>query len=488
MIYRIYPPIGVARLGNSASEFFIGAESPDSNGTEIKADGTETEVVSFKTGDTGDPDTSFQVKRQAARFRIYEFDDEQSPGRPAVLPPQSVVEWSVHLINKKDAVRRPPTPPASPIPVQAVNGRENRIIDAGKQQIRTGATSDVVLQGTYLGNNVVLGELRLDKAGNLLVLGGLGISATFENADIGNDFYNNPNWHDDVADGPVTARIIQADGTPIDVQGAWIVTAPPDFAPGVKGMVTLYDRILQSALTAAPPLATMAVQPSFTRDILPLIKRARGLRWVHDNAAWQTISSNFAQLSDTSAAAATRRRNVVRAIRIAETEFDHPDYDFRLCDWQNQYLTRYMNGDFIADFGTAPPVDPLEPSVLTRTVLDGTVGEGLFPGIEAGMILNDMSVYTTPFSFRLDHSKVNPGDLTALMAQPWQADFRKCANGWWPTQRPNQVPGTNPRLEWDRGIGNHQDLVDHVMKLGMITQKQDGGGQEVFEEQGRTLP
>ena len=39
-IYKIHPAIGVARVGNSPTEFFIGPESPDSPGVEIGADGS----------------------------------------------------------------------------------------------------------------------------------------------------------------------------------------------------------------------------------------------------------------------------------------------------------------------------------------------------------------------------------------------------------------------------------------------------------------
>ena len=259
-----------------------GTGSPGSPGTEFQADGTEIPVTEYKTGDTGTPATSFQVKRQAARFRLYEFDDAAAAGRPAVLPPGATVEWSARLVNKKDAVKRPDAPPATaPTSIVVETGRENRVIDSGVRSIRTPPSTPVPLAGTYLNNAVPLGELRVDPAGNLLVLGGTGVSRTFENASIGGDFFNNPGWHDDVSDGPVTAAIRFADGTTVSADPAWVIVAPPDFAPAVQGMVTLHDTLLQAALTAG--LATLPVQPSFTHHILPLITRARGLRWVHDD-------------------------------------------------------------------------------------------------------------------------------------------------------------------------------------------------------------
>ncbi len=484
MQYRIYPPIGIARVGNSETEFFISAEVPESPGTELQANGSETPVTEYKIGNTGNPATSFQVKRQAARFRLYEFDDTASPGRRAALPAGATVEWSVQLVNKKDAVQRPNSPPSTPpnsIVVQA--GRENRIIDAQLRSISGSQPGPVSLSGTYLGHAVQLGELQLDPGGNLLVLGGAGVSRTFENAPIGHDFYNNPGWHDDVSDGPVRATIRFADGSTATAEPAWVIVAPPDFAPAVQGVVTLHDTILQAALSAN--LTTIPAQPSFTHHILPLITRARGLRWVHDDVTWPAISSNFAQLSDTSSTpqVMTRRRNAVTGVLRVETAFTHPDYTFRLRAWQKDYLEKYRLGNFVADFGSATPPDPVAASTLTRTALDGTVGEGFFPGIEAGIILTKTSLYSQPFEFRLDHAQVSAGDLTGLMALPWQADFKKCASGWWPTQRPNTVPSAAiPRPDWDRNITNHQDLVNRVMKLGVITKRPDAGGQEVQEE------
>jgi hypothetical protein len=480
MEYRIYPPLGIARIGNHALEFFIGAETPRSAGTEL-INGTEQQVTEYKSGDTGDPTTSYRVKRQAARFRIYEIDPATGAGRPATFLPNTKIEWTVHLVNKKDAVRRPPVPPAAPIAVQLEPGRENRVIDGGKQTITAGQAA--VIEGSYLGHKVKLGDLRTDPSGNLLVLGGSGISKTYEGAPMGADFYNNPGWHDDVSDGPVTAKITLPDGSVVDATPAWVVTAPPDFAPAVRGVVTLYDRMLQAAITAG--LAAAPGKPSFTRDILPLLERARGLRWVHDNAAWK-VAMDFNALSNVGAAAAAKRTQAAKVVRTVQPVLTHNDYTFHLCQWQLDVLDKFEQGNFEADFGSAPASDPTSPQVFTRAVLDGTVGEGFFPGIEAGIIVTDAARYAKPFELRLDHAKITAGDITALMAQPWQADFKKCATGWWPTQRPNKVPPLQPpRKEWDRNVGDHQQWVDSAMKLGVITRRPDVAGAEVQEESRR---
>src|SRR5688500_2030062 len=100
MKYAIYPPIAIGRVGNGLTHFFA-PESAGSRGTELAADGSEQEVSAWK-------DDAFRVKRQAARFQIFEVPDDGSPARPAALPAGAQVRWTVHLVNKKDAVVRPP--------------------------------------------------------------------------------------------------------------------------------------------------------------------------------------------------------------------------------------------------------------------------------------------------------------------------------------------------------------------------------------------
>ena len=82
--------------------------------------------------------------------------------------------------------------------------------------------------------------------------------------------------------GPVCATIELRDETTA-VCSAWVITAPPDFAPGIKNLITLYDAIYDVAvrrgvLTAPtdPPH-----RPSFAQHIQPILTRALGYRWVN---------------------------------------------------------------------------------------------------------------------------------------------------------------------------------------------------------------
>jgi hypothetical protein len=466
MKFAIYPSIGFARLGNSPDGFFIGAEGADGGAVEIAPDGGETPVASFK-------DDGFRMKRQGARFHLFEVAADGSRG-PAVLPPGSTVSWSVRLANKKDAIRRPPSPPDSPRAVRMDPARADRHIVA-EATVEGMSAAARPLDGTYRAETVNLGEIRTDARGRLIVLGGRGRSETLSTppAPLGGSFYNNPDWFDDVGDGPVTARVTIPGEDPVEADPAWVIVGPPDFAPPSRGVVTLHDVIRQTAIAAGWSSARQ--RPRFETDIRPMIERARNLRWVHNGSAWGRISADWARLS--SAAAGDRQLRADTAMLVREVE--SALQQFELQEWQLDALDAWIAGDF--DPGAAP--DRGDCDALIRAALDGTVGQGFFPGIEAGVNITDPSIYRTdPFEFRLDPRLVQPGDLTAHMALPWQADFLKCASGWWPAQRPDFAPqASGPARPWLRPTMDPRGLVDNALKLGVITGT--AGGEAV--EQGR---
>ncbi|HSV66864.1 MAG TPA: LodA/GoxA family CTQ-dependent oxidase [Mycobacteriales bacterium] len=83
--YKIHPAIGVARVGNSPDELFIGPE---------------------RIGERPDPlggfkDAQCRVKRQAARFRIYAHHDDGS--LEELTDAEAEISWAVHLVNSKAA-------------------------------------------------------------------------------------------------------------------------------------------------------------------------------------------------------------------------------------------------------------------------------------------------------------------------------------------------------------------------------------------------
>jgi hypothetical protein len=466
MKYAIYPPIGIARVGNSPDEFFIGAEAPGMIGSEIMPDGSERPVMAFK-------DALYRTKRQAARFHLFEVPEDGSAPRLATLPPGATVTWSVKLGNKKDAIRRPSAPPDRPRAVQMDPARADRFI-ATEGSVSGANAAKLDLDGNYRGTSVKLGTIFTDSAQRLIVLGGHGKAASLSvpPAPIGGDFFNNPDWHDDVSDGRVSARISIPGAAAVDANPAWVCVAPPDFSPQTRGIVTLHDVILDVAYEEGA--RERPAVPSFESDLRPMIERAAAHQLVSSNPLWRSISSNWAGLADPSPANRPLRQTTAQLIKQSENVLQ----SFELRSWQIEALEQWVAGNF----DPAARTDRGLCDSLTRAALDGTVGQGFFPGIEAGINVTDITLYASdPFEFRFGPT-LEPGDMTAHMAQPWQADFLKCSSGWWPAQRPNEVPQeAGPARPWLRPTMTHTQLIDNVMKLGIVSANDTGR----IVEQGR---
>jgi L-Lysine epsilon oxidase N-terminal/L-lysine epsilon oxidase C-terminal domain len=480
MPFQIYPPIGIARLGNSPAGFFVGPEIPGTPGVEIGAAGLETPVTLYKTAVD-------EVKRQGARFRLFETPAGGGAPQPAVLPAGAVVEWTVHMVNRKGGVKRQDGPlesSALPVPVPTL---ANRIIDAKVQTINGANTAGVKLdKGAYEGTPVVLGEIRTDRAQNLIVLGGTAKSDSPSGAGIGGSFYDNPGWYDDTGDGPVTAKIRMSNGTVVtDIAPAWVVCAPPDFAPDIQGVVSLYDIIRQVGIDhsglAVPPTV------SFTKDVFPILNRFGRLRWVNPKSDWSDVSNDWPVLADKSGANAQFRKKNANLVRGIQTKPLLLNY--ALTKRQHDVLSAWEAGTFDSDWAGIPqPVNTITADGLTRAALESCVGQGFFPGIEASIVVTNKTLYSSPFGFRINHAVVKPGDLTGLMALPWQADFLKCAGEWWPSQRPDVVrPNANSTdtVDWGRKITDHKSMVSNAKRLGFVVAQKDAAGNVVFVESQR---
>jgi hypothetical protein len=360
------------------------------------------------------------------------------------------------------------------------------LIDPGPRSVAGASASGIKFDtGAYRGRQVPLGEIRTDKNQNLLVLGGFGFSSSPTNQGLPS-FYTNPGWHDDTSDGPVTARIRLADGSTIDdIAPAWVAVGPPDYAPEIQGLVSLYDIMLQAAIDGLG--VPRPNQLSFTRDIFPMLLRASRYQWVNQVAEWETVSNDWPALANASAASAALRESNAKFVR--DIDIESVLNRFRLTDLQHFQLQEWAAGRFQSDWqGVPQPGNTVTADEMTRAALQSTVGQGFFPGIEAGIIVKDPTLYSVPFDFRLDHGQARPGDLTALMAVPWQADFMDCSVDWWPSQRPDnvwRVASSANTVAWDRGVATHLQMVHNFSKLGFITAQKDAAGNIVFAEDQR---
>ena len=452
--FKIHPAIGIARLGNSPDAIFVGPERL----------GERPEPGTFK-------DEQSRVKRQAARFRIFAHHGDGTVEE--VTAAQAQISWTVHLANRKA------TNPAT----QNTEPNADLIIDPGPRTLEGPGQRAEFDTGTIRFADqepvtVPLGEARTEPEGRLLVLGGFGHSASPGGNLVGALF--NPGWYDDISDGPVSATLTLPDGSTPPVEGAWVIVAPPKFAPDQDNVISLYDRVLARMVElhlAAAPTAT-----SYTADIYPILKRAADSRWVREIGnvhAWVHPVTNQ-----------TLVNHIVGKLRPAGDMPDLADVD-ALTVVQAGHIARWKAGTYAKDWNGEPaPAAVVTPDGLDRVALEACVGAAFAPGIEAGGEENQpilVSKYTA--AFRLDHATVAPGTISSGMSLPWQDDFKACGDNWWPVPRPNDVfanAGATTQVAWDREVGSSDEMVANWHTLGFVVAAQ--GAQHVETEHADNPP
>ena len=283
--YRIHPGIGIARLGSSPTEFYIAPETPaglpqacDAQGNPLYGpDGTTPVLV------TNFRDADGRIKRQAARFQVFVYDDASPEGRPLKIgdPVEGGgnagtlidIEWQVYVANKKACWYEFDTtqgehgyPNGYPRRNADVTDRDRLIIDPGPRSVnhttKRRASFDRSGEGNYATTFPppdltpfpidTLGDMVADDSGRLLVLGGHGRSGS-EKSGPGephiSNYANNDGWYDDTSDGPVMARLkMYAENVTsvryVDVEyPAWVIAGYPRYVPVVLDMVTM-DEVL----------------------------------------------------------------------------------------------------------------------------------------------------------------------------------------------------------------------------------------------------
>ena len=473
--FRIFPSIGIARVGDSKSGCYIGPEAP------------ELGFVPPSGAHRDGPGPNGRIKRMAARFRVYEFDGD-TPVREVTLehPDIEQIEWEVHLANTK----------ATKPSLNSDISRGNLAVDTGPVKL-SGSDRSKAMYGelgvTVPKKRIRLGDLKRDDAGRLLVLGGHGDSKTWNNASVRN--IQNSGWFDDTSDGPVRARVkIANEEDPEEAVSAWVIVGPPDFAHGMECVVTLYD--LARDLAGPFLFRPNRTDVSFVEDIYPVLRRTVYLQWTNASArGWHgdgehgnfLAPERFAKMHDRTDESADARRDVLDQLRDPEDLRDSGNMpklagNLTLTPTQYRCFERWAAGDFKDDWNPdwnpeAPPTTAFadipvaeQPSALTRAALEACVGGSFKPGIEVGDIVAQADTYEQPF--RISRI-ISPGDLTHNLGVPWQADFNMCNQSWWPSARPVSVLDNDPSgtpVMWDRGVGDNEDMVKKWKRLGFIVQ------------------
>ena len=510
--FEIHPSVGVARAGNSP-EFFVGPEP----------DGTPPTRYRDKTG---------RLLRQAARFRVFECDraaDGRLRSAVEVTADRGSIQWTVHLANRKGAAPEfPPTPSRAPRQGGRLRNakqadRADLVVDPGPATLTGPGQHAAFDSGSFLGTPVPLGEMRTEAAGRLLVVGGFGASGfvTPDGAPAPiTHFANNDSWYDDMSDGPVTATVKVAGRVrAVKAKAAWVVAAPPDFAPGIVNFVTLYDAAYQAAVERG--WRELPRPLSFTRHVQPILQRALGYQWVLElgrrghapGTGMGDFASMWGVLGDPSPGHAMMRSAILSVLRDPDAAGSDADAGFmprlhssdygvfpnqvlRPTATQYAILKQWVAGDFVGDLDHPPDDDELLPDALDRMSLEACSGGPFYPGIEVGGTMAEPRTYSE--AFRVDVKTHRPGDLTAGNAVPWQADFLACSVdshsqlGWWPAQRPYQVLTSlksDTTRFWHRGVTGFRGMVDQWHALGIVVEARRPDGKTVFvESERRRLP
>ena len=327
MRFEIHPSIGIARVGNSPEQFYLAPEVTGGLPTECQADGTPILTKGKPTPVSKFKDSQGRVRRQAARFRVFVFDEKNAsdPGREVVLGKDAVkLEWTVHVANKKAAwyafaemegdlmlgpknsytkrkvpFRNLDVPPDNP------KKRRKLIIDPGPRTLsrpRTRAEfSKDTIPGSYPFGSFpppaeqgfqieTLGEMLTDGDGHLCVLGGFGHAGGSEAI---TSFAGADSWHDDISDGPIVCQVTLKGGAKISLD-AWVLVGSPKFAPELVNIVTSDDiafdvgvrfqQLDPGMFDKKRWLKNKGWNPDYAanyeRDIEPIIKRPAGYQWV----------------------------------------------------------------------------------------------------------------------------------------------------------------------------------------------------------------
>ena len=519
--FRIYPSIGVARVGDCRDSFMIGPEAPG-----LVSSGP------FRGTDQG-------IKPQAARFRIYKVDvdaNENEVVTEEIVAGSGIeIEWSVSVANRKAAgFRIADTLARVASPGLRNDGLDrNKLVISANGAVTGSGANGPVLSGTIefakpkatgtKVTDIVLAKLRTDDVGRLLVVGGPGTSGSPLNASI-DVFSDNDGWYDSVSDGPVSA-ILRIKGQSQAVVPAWVLITVPRYAPGIQGIVTWYDRAVSMARTGSDRRFNSPRTTSFTRDIFPILKRADNLSAVHGvahaNGSVRPLSdaARIAEFNDPAKRAAIQARltptsigapgpeqrptqTMPRLFSGANPEPDGPTWTYlALTRYQLAHIDNWVHGNFDADWTGSPPVPVQFEQIpvarqawaLCEAALENCVGGSFYPGIEGTYDIARIDTYHPEINLRREF-RINPahpaGFLTEKMALPWQADFADCSNYWWPSQRPDDVTlKAGDKVRWDRGItdltsNRHLNMVDFWSELGFVIFDKDTGK---FIEDERTL-
>ncbi|MFT6138301.1 MAG: hypothetical protein ACJAUJ_001392 [Salibacteraceae bacterium] len=505
--FRIYPSIGIARMGNGPAtkkEVVFSPEVPWKNLF-------ETDIV---------PHTlEGALKKQAQRFYIYKCDSDGNPTEK-ISPNDYDIEWFVEVANKKpfwydfnnsldlsvnlennknlskkffedriapgiSASSRNPNIPSEGVDERGIPNSRKELVNGpnfgsvslanGRMELeglfpfpRKGEVSNIANKMKTTSKSVKLGTIEYDNDesnpktnGSLIFYSGDGVSASLNPSDLNTDFADNSNWYDDICDGRVTAKITPKEGGETILldsaqAAAWVASAPPDYAPQINPISSLYDLV-----TGADPSELKTNESSCLSMILPLFFKFYQMQWVNlsDFLAPSfkeaidkiTAKGNFKFLYENKEEGKTTRQAIFSLFRNPRYEYinegiipskDVTDFNalgipalphklpyyvgdgvnypgspaqwFAIPPFLYDQLEQWSKGNFTTpeDFNAFKPLDIIQlgeyyqsnfvnaannpkkaPLLMTRAVLETLYGGGFHPGVELTWPMRHAQMY-----------------------------------------------------------------------------------------------
>ncbi|WP_064968073.1 LodA/GoxA family CTQ-dependent oxidase [Tenacibaculum ovolyticum] len=327
MNLKIYPSIGIARMGNGPANKEDVIFSPEVPWANLFETNQEYHTINGA------------LKKQAQRFYIYECDSNDIPIRKLEIQ-NAQIEWTVEVANKKpfwydfnnsldlsiktdnenlsDTFYNDKIAPGISTSRRNPNVLNEKLINSGDKNFRkelvnspsavtvssenikqkiggqfpfpqdTEAKSKIATAMKTEAKDVSLGTAEYDE-GTLIFYPADGISAALNPSDLNTDFADNSNWYDDICDGRVTAKVT-VNGQTFELNNAtsaaWIATAPPDYAPQIQPISTMYDLICGTA------------NEGYSTDfslIFPVLYRLYRMQWVN---ASDFLAPSFREIID----------------------------------------------------------------------------------------------------------------------------------------------------------------------------------------------
>lgn len=459
--YRVEPSIGLARVGDSLTGFYL---APQTIG------GPPIECDEFgNTGPVARPverykDGVMRVKRQGARFKIMRYDDGASLGTEVTLADAGVktIEWTVHVANKKAAwysfsellgnlyYSGSYTPANSyrdkhvefrNASVTAPADRQRLIIDPGPRTLtgrhqRVEFSRDTIptqySHGSFPNADPsqgypinTLGSAVTDDAGRLVVIGAYGRAGGDEPI---SSYGGADTWYDDIADGSVSCRLTLDSGE-VAVRDAWVIIGSPKFAPELVNITTLDDVLYDVGVRyhgLEPDLYSNGTfntgfPASFEEDVKPILDRMASYQWVANVQAMTAAARPGFDLTDPSLANAHNRGSLF-------AQFRNPDASQQL--WTTNGApamplnsgTNSVSNELVVKFSTltatqyflldqwargtfvrGPRAQTRAVSRIDRADVGNATGEPMSPGIEVTWSMRNPTPYDAPYHVKHRH-------------------------------------------------------------------------------------